>query len=56
MCSVKNALNSPETASDYQAAMELSKRLDELNEESDRLFAQWAELSEAIETAKKETI
>lgn len=56
LCSVKDALNFPETASDYQAAMELSERLDELNEESDRLFAQWAELSEAIETAKKEIV
>ena len=42
-------MSDPETAADYQRVGELSEELGELARESDRLLAQWTELSEQIE-------
>ena len=44
----------PETVSDYQATLELSDQLARLNAQNDDQLAQWAELSEAVETAQEE--
>ena len=52
--SVEAALNAPETVSDYQATLELSNQLALLNAQNDDQLAQWAELSEAVETAQEE--
>lgn len=39
-------LENPETASDYQAAMELAERLDALKRENDALLEEWSVLSQ----------
>ena len=51
---VEAALNAPETVSDYQATLELSDQLARLNAQNDDQLAQWAELSEAVESAQEE--
>ena len=52
--SVEAALNAPETVSNYQATLELSDQLARLNAQNDDQLAQWAELSEAVESAQEE--
>ena len=39
----------PEVSADYQAVTEASAELSALSEQTDRLLAQWTELSEALE-------
>lgn len=51
---VETALNAPETVSDYQATIALTEQLTQLNAQNDVQLAQWAELSEAIESAQKD--
>ncbi len=46
---LEEQMSDPETAADYQRVGELSEELGELAKESDRLLAQWTELSEQIE-------
>ncbi|MFU0833457.1 MAG: ABC-F type ribosomal protection protein [Oscillospiraceae bacterium] len=48
---LEEKLCDPSTASDYQAAMELSDKIDALKAETENLFLEWSELSEKQENA-----
>ena len=52
--SVKAELEAPETVSDYKKMMELSAKLEELQQKAEEYTADWAQACEALEALEKE--
>ncbi|MCI1964797.1 MAG: ABC-F family ATP-binding cassette domain-containing protein [Oscillospiraceae bacterium] len=48
---LQEELSEPEISSDYQAAMEITEKIDALNNENETLFEKWEELSQSAEEA-----
>jgi ATP-binding cassette subfamily F protein 3 len=46
---LENELSDPETASNYEAAMEITQKLDALNQKNDELFQRWSVLAQKYE-------
>ena len=53
MAACAQALQEPDTAADFEKAMELSARMEELRRENDRLMAEWEALSAQLEEKEK---
>ena len=46
---LETELSSPNNASDYEAAMKITKKITKLKEENDELFIRWSELAEKLD-------